>query len=390
MPRRKPSGPPRPIAPGDVVAAYSEPLGEWTAAQITDLNADWKTAGILELDWSGPEPGSTADLGEVCPLRLTHHAWNGKLSHCNYEWILPRSYKVIGSMPLIHTEPSHSFSKGWRLGEQLAHQRRWDSGNHEPWSDPRTLDLTGNDLDQALDQPAALRDEIRALSITPVESLDCERLAEGFPNLTRLSLAGNLGELVNAASLNRLPLLKTLFITDLFGMTKSDCLLPEHVPGLESLGLHSIPHEYAAAMRAAWRPEIPNGTSLEITGARKPEWVKENLTNPLRDWDGRQHISSARYKQAVAQYKATRRAVLAALAEGSNEDRSSRLVQIGREFSVAFNKLDGRSPFIETEEREELFAALDAIVTEAEEGLDVRSSGAREDLLSGVESVRDW
>jgi hypothetical protein len=39
--------------------------------------------------------------------------------------------------------------------------------------------------------------------------------------------------------------------------------------------------------------------------------------------------------------------------------------QLGREYAQAFNRLEGRAPFIETEEREDLFAALELIVAEA-------------------------
>ncbi|MET7419711.1 hypothetical protein [Dactylosporangium sp. NPDC005555] len=48
MTRRKETSPPRAIAPGDVVAAFSETLGSWTAAQVTDLDPEWRTAGVLE------------------------------------------------------------------------------------------------------------------------------------------------------------------------------------------------------------------------------------------------------------------------------------------------------------------------------------------------------
>jgi hypothetical protein len=83
MTTRKPSVPPRPLAPGDIVAGFSEALGEWAAAQVTDLDPGWKTAGLLDLDWSGPEPSSVADLGQPAALRLTHHSWAGVLSHFN-------------------------------------------------------------------------------------------------------------------------------------------------------------------------------------------------------------------------------------------------------------------------------------------------------------------
>jgi len=114
MATRKPSVPPRPLAPGDIVAGFCEALGEWTAAQVTDLDPAWKTAGVLDLDWSGPEPASVTDLGQPAALRLTHHSWAGKLSHVNLEWLLPRGCKVIGAMPLLHPGRSMSYSRGWR------------------------------------------------------------------------------------------------------------------------------------------------------------------------------------------------------------------------------------------------------------------------------------
>lgn len=200
-----------------------------------------------------------------------------------------------------------------------------------------------------------------------------------------------MGTLTNAASLNRLTQLKTLFITNLFGMTSADCLLPANAKHLESLGLHNIPADYAIAMKKAWRPEIPNGTHIEITGARKPDWVAENRNNPLREWDGRDHISSVRYRRSLAQYKSTRRAIRAVLADDAIADKAAALRQLGQQFGEAFNALDGtRNPFIETEEREELFAALDFILEEAAADIGDVSTATREQLHAGVESIRSW
>jgi hypothetical protein len=100
---------------------------------------------------------------------------------------------------------------------------------------------------------------IWSLRVREIDSLDCAPLVACYPGLTDLGLSGNLGALVHASSLNRLGMLKRLFIGDLFGMSGADCLLPERVPMLEQLGLHSIPYDYAAAMRVRWRPQIPNG-----------------------------------------------------------------------------------------------------------------------------------
>jgi hypothetical protein len=233
--------------------------------------------------------------------------------------------------------------------------------------------------------------EIWSVSITDIDSLDGNDVAALFPNLTRLTLSGNLGTLGNAASLNQLPHLKALFINNLFGMTASGVLSVTATPYMEMVSLHSVPAEYAAAMKKAWTAQITNGTLVEITGPRKPSWVAENRGNPLREWEGRTHISAARYRKSVAQYKATRRAVLAELAASTDHADGSRLVEVGRQFSEAFNQLDRtRHPFIETEEREELFEAINAIVDEAEGEYGRTFSTARRDLIAGVDGARDW
>lgn len=379
--------PPRPIAPGDIVARFADELGEWSAAQITDLNPASKMAGVLELDWSGPEPISVGDLGRVKPLVLTHHAWPGKPSHTNYPWVLPRSYKVIGSLPLLLAHPSSSYSSGWNVGEQLAMQRRWDRGDRDVSGLPSEIKLAGSEFDAYLvNSPAA---DLRSLRLDDVQVLDCDKLVNAFPGLTDLVLIGKLGHLENAQSLNRLSSLKAFGVSNLFGMTGSDCLVPRAVPALEWLVLNSVPREYGSAMRTAWAPELAKGCFTAITALRSPEWLAENIDNALRDWDGREHISQAKLRKSVAQYKMTRRAVLAALTDPP-ADLKARLIELGREYGAAFNKLSQRDDFIETEEREELFAALAAIPRSGASLSEEAAIQAQKWLVQGVEEVRDW
>lgn len=380
--------PPRPLAPGDVVTTFSDRLGAWTAAQITDLDAEWRVAGVLDLDWSGEEPPSIAQLREVSPLRLTHHSHPGRLAHTNFGWLLPRSYRVIGSMALLHTAPSSAYGGHWNVGDQLAYQRRWDAGERGP--EPHRLSATGAELDELLAITTGPRLDITALKVDRIESLDCRRIVETFPNLTRLTLTGRLGTLEHAGELNRLTSLRMVGIENLFGMAPADRLDPAQVRHLDALGLHSVPAAYAAATRTAWRPEIPHGTHLDITGARKPEWVEENRSNPLRDWDGREHISAASFKKSVHQYRSTRAELMATLRDHSPPDLAPHLQRIGRDYGEAFNKLSARTDFIETEEREDLFDAIVGIVADAETELARDLSAEREQVLRGLEEVRDW
>ena len=328
------------------------------------------------------------DLGPLNPLVLTHHAHHGALSHCHFEWLLPRSCKVIGRAELLTTEKPRTYALGWRVGHQLSQQRRWDQGERGDY--PRVQVLSGADVELFARKSQAFPHLLR-VTLEAIQSLDCSLLPSMFPNVVSLSLKGDLGTLVNASALGRLPRLKALFITDLFGMTAMDSVRPEQLQSLDVLALQSVPADYAVAMRRAWKAEVANGTDVTVRSGRKPEWVQENRDNPLRDWDGRDHISSARYRKSVAQYRATRRAVIAALARQDEGTAGASLIEIGHEFGEAFNRIDGnRAPFIETEEREELLAALAATVPAAESLHRRQFPLATDALIQGVDAVRQW
>ncbi|MGW0604642.1 hypothetical protein [Streptomyces sp. NPDC002640] len=378
--------PPRPVAVGDVVAVHSEALGAWTASQITGVDAATRSVAVLALDWSGPEPGTVADLGDVGPLRLTHHSWGGALAHCNHGWVVPRSFTVIGSLPPLVTAPSPAWSPQWGRGEQLARQRRWDAGDREDRDAPYALTCSASEV-TAEHGDGAPRTDVRHLRVHGITRLDCARLVACFPALTRLSLSGTMGTLTSAAALNRLPWLQGLSVRELFGMEASDCLLPRHVPKLEQVRLYGIPAEYAKAMREAWRPQERHGVQLDVHGARSPEWVAANAANPLRDWDGREHIPRAVYREVLARYRAAREAFLTEVHGGGSRDR---VTGVGHAFGTALNALDSRWAFIETVEREELFDALGFLVDEARRDTGRDLGAAREALFEGVESVRDW
>lgn len=390
MPSRRLSSPPRALAVGDIVVAPSDTLGEWTAAQVTGFHEEWRNVCILDLDWSGPEPTSVEDLGELRPLRLTHHNWHGSLSDCHAEWVLPRSHRVLGNVPPL-APPGDSFSIGWRIGDQLHYQRLWDDGVKE-WSDPAHLIVTGAELEDLLASNAKTRPEIRELWVKEIEMIDAGRLVEVFANVRQLRIWGALGWLTNAASLNRLVSLKTLELSDTFGMTAEDCLDPAQVTEMEHIELQSVPADYAKAMRARWRREAVNGTYTVIRSPRTPDWVEANRKNPLRDWDGRPHISAAAYKKSVAQFETTRSAIEEELQTWSEEHSIADLARIGVDLGEAFNRLTARNPWIETEERDELCEALASVAGHLAEaaGMGERRSEIIHALFDGVGRVRDW
>jgi hypothetical protein len=388
------SVPPRPLRPGDVIAAFCEPLGEWAASQVTALSPDRESAALLELVWSGPEPAGLDSLGEVRPLRMTYGNWGGRLAHCHYDWLLPRNCKVIGNMPVLVDRPTNSHALGsWRIGYSLAEQRRSDARRYGPLQPEHgNIACTGDELMATLSEPDVPLDGVWGLTVKEVTALDCGLLAARYPALTNLWLAGDMGSLADAEALNRLGSLRRLSMVGggLFGMTAADCLLPERVPALEWLLLHSIPAGYATAMRNRWRPLAPDGTYVRITCGRSPQWVAENQDNPLRYWDGREHITGAQYRKAVSQYKTTRRAIIAALAEEDTQAAEERLLQIGWEYAEAFNTLSSRTHFIETMEREELFDAIEVLVKGLADHTTLDLAQVIAAVEDGIDQARDW
>jgi tetratricopeptide (TPR) repeat protein len=267
--------PPRPLATGDIVATYSEQLGEWTAGQVVGFGHIPEKVRIIDLDWSGAEPVTVADLGGAVPLTGVSPMPGAPVQQTPvqslYDWLLPRGYKVIGSLPLRASGSALQVGDGtWRVGALLAARRWRDNGGTGPWSDLRVLSRTAAQLEG---MPMGPHLDVFSLEVTEIGSLDCARLADDFPDLTELSLSGYFGQLVNAAALNRLAKLKQFSVWHLIGMSPADTVLPSQARAMERIVLRDIPADYAAAMRTVWGPELRNGTSIDVTGARDPSWL---------------------------------------------------------------------------------------------------------------------
>ena len=87
-------------------------------------------------------------------------------------------------------------------------------------------------------------------------------------------------------------------------------------------------------------------------------WLKENLENPLRHWDGNEFIPGAAYRSARKRYKDTRKQ----LSEIADRDGIEEIV---RSYTKYFNMLNEcYDEFIETKEREDIFLAMQNLYEE--------------------------
>lgn len=168
---------------------------------------------------------------------------------------------------------------GGKLRIEAAERGRWIS-LHLPG---RVLHLSG-------------MERVNGLRIGGVTQLSLAEVAQHHPEVGYLHLFGAPGTLHELPALGALPRLEALWICDLFGYGPEDFPGPDRLPALTGLDLDSIPAEVAASVRRIYKkhPRV----ELSVRKPRKPEWLAENLENPLRHWDGRDGIPASVAKKA--------------------------------------------------------------------------------------------
>lgn len=210
-------------------------------------------------------------------------------------------------------------------------------------------------------------DALGGLHLTDVADVDIAAIADHHPALNTLRLWGKPGMVSNMACLSRLAGLQMFTTVDLFGFSPDEFPAPLQLPHLSQLWMHSLPADAAGAVKKAWKKAAQSGLDLSIKQARKPEWLAENLTNPFRGWDGREHIGAANAKKAATLYKK----MLISLRDidASSEAASVNAIAdaMVRSYTGAFNTMDRRSNIIETIEREEIGEVLHDLLSRIEQ-----------------------
>jgi len=213
-------------------------------------------------------------------------------------------------------------------------------------------------------------DRVHGLRIGVIENLDVTDVAERFPGIAWLHLFGAPGLLHSLDGLPALPRLASLWICDLFGYAPDDFPGPDELPTLTSLDLDSIPADVAARVRARYR-KAPR-VEVTVRRPRKPEWLAENLENPLRHWDGRDSIPRAAAKKA-------RTAFIAALRQVRDETPTDEntVTAAATGFLDTIAALNRKHQFLYTLEREEVIDAVDTLTA----GLSPEAHRALEPLI---------
>lgn len=221
--------------------------------------------------------------------------------------------------------------------------------------------------------------KLKSLVLRKIKDLDLSNILCRFPNLIWLGMTGYPGNISNISSIKQLKDLETLTIDDLFGFSAADFPSPSDLPNLQKLWLQSIPADAGKAIKRIYKNRIQD---LSVCKLRSDEWLQENMNNPLRHWDGSEFIPKSKYNKAVALWKETRHKIFDAAKEPKTFSDS--ILSIASDYIEGFNKLNRRSGFIETEEREDIINAFESILDDVDLKID------RERLQKVMDEKRTW
>ena len=220
---------------------------------------------------------------------------------------------------------------------------------------------------------------LTTLVLKHIRNFSLKTLTSRFPDLFWLGLTGKPGYIRDVDEITKLHDLETLTLNDLFGFSADEFPQPESLPELKRLWLESIPSDAAKAIKKRYKSNVHD---MHVLKPRSDEWLHENLNNPLRHWDGNEFISKSKYSKSLALWKETRRRLLEAVAFSDAYIPSIDRIVI--DYVEGFNKLDSRSQFIETEEREDIINAFIQILDEA--GI----CKERNNIMQLIDDNRNW
>ena len=190
---------------------------------------------------------------------------------------------------------------------------------------------------------------VKKLVLYDILEIDVTEAAKCFPNLKELRMKGCPGIVKNMKMLGRLEELQVLNLEELFGFGMEFLEGIGQIPMLRDLSCNSIPKDVGMEIKRQWKGRID---ILSVTKLRDEDWLKENMDKPLRHWDGSEFVPSAACKKAFQCYKDTKRQLLEAV-------NRQEILYIVQAYTKQFNRLNEKyEEFIETEEREDIFAAM--------------------------------
>ncbi|HRL50643.1 MAG TPA: hypothetical protein PLA49_14885 [Propioniciclava sp.] len=229
--------------------------------------------------------------------------------------------------------------------------------------------------------PVTGLERLAGLQISDIAELSVRDVAARHPRVRSLDLFGAPGLLRDVAALPDLRDLDALRMVDLFGFDATAFPGPGAWERLRDLDLDSLPAAVATAVRRAYKA---SPLTVSVRRPRKPEWLAENLENPLRHWDGRPGIPASVAKKTRLAFVAALRAVRTADADLSpGEAYDAAVSDAVRGFLAVIAAANRRHGFLYTLERDEVIVAVDALIPHLSEDAHRALEPTIEEALDG-------
>lgn len=213
-----------------------------------------------------------------------------------------------------------------------------------------------------------------------INEVDMNDIFSAYPNLKELGLWGKPGYIRNFSVLESFRNIEVFTTRNLFGFSSQDIPVPERMEHLNSFWMTSLPEDAAKMAKKLYKKRRREGMYLSITQARSPEWVRENMDNPFRDWDDSGYISSSSAKRASTQYRKTRNELFALNAQNDPEAQTKAIAAV-EEYTKNFNRMRD----IETDGRDLIYEVLCSIIDNMNDSIIDKSR-----LLDRFEELRDF
>lgn len=192
-------------------------------------------------------------------------------------------------------------------------------------------------------------EKVLSLRVDFVKNLDIKEVKKVATDVRSLWLMSGGGKLQNILELKAFSKVRFIWLSDVFGFDEFP--EKENFPQLQTLRLWSIPKSIGDKVKK----EYKGIDDLEIKQLRTEEWLKANLENPLRHWDGREGNTQAKAKKAMKAYADTYKKLNQ---KGISNDEKLELLKA---FIQVFNQIDAKWG-IDTLEREEIYDAYKNLV----------------------------
>lgn len=225
--------------------------------------------------------------------------------------------------------------------------------------------------------------KVRQLNIEKIKTISMKDIVCQYPQIDKLALIGYPGIIKDFYMIKELKKLKSLVLVDMFGYSETDFAALDELQNLHYLNLESIPYEAGVYAKNVLKKKMD---FFRICKLRKKDWLEKNLENPLRHWDGDEFIPTEVYQAVEKQYKNTLEQFLAA-------DSKKDVYTAVQKFAKTLNKLNQKYDlFIETQERDDLFEALETIYQHCvKKDLSVCKEVSLEQVLDWLDEMRkDW